>query len=455
MANTINIGRLYGRTIIASGIEFVQRMPVEQRATTGSQVTALNRGMREGGAQGVKEAWDVFMHGYSRSQEARRAGGAANPDVGDEYFRGTGWVLPALGYRIRLAADALVVNVGERMASYSMGYREADRAGLKGGTGAHTEYAENVARHVQGEMERIRQSLKPGERVPQGGVTPRKAPPATYEQAGQFGEKTTPAGASIKSPFGERLDYNALAREAFATSRDLAYQRNLGAATEAIADVRMKIPLMQAVVAFFRTSSRISQDMIQMDPVLGTIGTTQDAVKAAFGKGPWAAVKGDPASNIFARSRDAHSLPLSQRLADQAMGVMIATAGAALTANGVLTGPGPNDAAVKRKMMNEGWRPGAFAVPDGEGGIQGYIPLARLVGAYAMPLLTGASIYEMFTRDESPWTTRRRPSPASSCPRRGWCPPSPACGTSTNSSTSPSLPTPTRRPAPWSGWRPT
>lgn len=408
VGNTINIPRLYGRTAGGAAIESAFGVPMSQRATTGSQITGLNRGMKEGSIQAVKEAWDVFMHGYSQKLEAdTNATRQINPDIPTEqgHFRGKKWLPLTVGYRIRLAADALVTNVGERMATYSMGYREADRAGLKNGTAAHTEYAENVARHVQGEMLRIRQKLQPGERVPQGGVTPRRDPGSTWEYADDRGSKTTGGGPNIGGFGIDRLDYNALAKEAFTMSRDLAFQRELGTAAEAAASFRGQVPLMQAVVAFYRTSSRIAADMIQQHPVLGTIGTVQDATKAAFGHGPWARVAGER-SSILARSRDAHSLPMSQRLADQAMGMMAATAGAALAANGVITALGPTDSSVTRRMMNEGWRPLSWVIPDGEGGIQGYIPLTRLIGPYAMSLGFGAALYEMVSKGESIWDAR-------------------------------------------------
>lgn len=394
VANVVNIPRLYWRTAVGAGVERAFRVPMEQRATTGSQLTGLNRGLREGSIQAVKEAWDVFMEGMPA---ADRATEALNPDIGrNTTFTGKKWLPLAAGYRIRLAADALVTNLGERMASYSMGYREADRAGLKAGSAAHTEYAENVTRHVQGEMQRLRAQLEPGERVAQGGVTQRLAARPTDYATGGKGY-----GSGLKSPFGDRLDYTGLAREAFTISKDLAFQRELGRSARWLAQGRSEVPVLGSVVPFFRTTTRIAADMLQEHPVLGPIGTTQDAIKAAFGHGPYAALeKGPGGGNILARSRDPSTLPMSQRLADHSLGAMVTATGAVLAANGVITALGPTDTSVQRKMRDEGWRPLSLVIPDGQGGIRGYIPLTRLLGPHAMALGLGATLYEMKQRGE-------------------------------------------------------
>ena len=404
ISNAMNIPRLYGRTAIGASIEggaqAIGKLTQEQRATTRSQLTGLNRGMREGGMQGVREAFDVLMHGYSRAAEQLNPGNSPqiNPDVPQESFRGPKWLPLTVGYRIRLAADSLVTTMGERMASYAMGYREADRAGLRPGTAPHTEYAEAVTRQVQNSMENLRRDLEPGQRLPQGGVTQRQAAGTTYDRPGQRGETVTPGRNGVRSPFGDRLDYESLAKEAFTMSRDLAFQRDLGRASEAVAGLRTQVPLLQAVVPFYRTTSRIAADMVQQHPVLGPIGTTQDAIKAAFGQGPYADL--GEGGSLLTRSRDASTLPMSQRLADHALGAMGATVGASMAAAGVITALGPNDAAVRRRMMDEGWRPLSLVIPDGQGGVKGYIPLTRLLGPHAMSLGLGAAMFERAERGQ-------------------------------------------------------
>ena len=73
----------------------------------------------------------------------------------------------------------------------------------------------------------------------------------------------------------------------------------------------------------------------------------------------------------------------------------MAAAGAALMAGGVITGTGPADASVRRKMQDEGWRPLSIQTENG------YIPLGQLLGPLALPVAFGATIQEQRMRGGS------------------------------------------------------
>jgi len=80
----------------------------------------------------------------------------------------------------------------------------------------------------------------------------------------------------------------------------------------------------------------------------------------------------------------------------------VAMTGALMVAHGMMTDNGPADASVRRKMMDEGWRPLALRTANG------YIPVARLLGPLAFPLAFGASLQRMHQEGKqvSPSTAR-------------------------------------------------
>ena len=65
------------------------------------------------------------------------------------------------------------------------------------------------------------------------------------------------------------------------------------------------------------------------------------------------------------------------------MGAGVAAAAFGLAMNNLLTDNGPSDTSVRRKMLDEGWRPNAIPIPDLQGGTAGYLPMEWFLGPLA------------------------------------------------------------------------
>ncbi len=120
--------RLYARTAIGAGMEGAgERLGAIQRYERGHHPCpswlAWTAASARAGMQALREMWDVFLNGGAPWRRRHRTPPGGSGPCPLEF-----------GYRIRLAADALVGNLGERMASYSLAYREADRAGIASNT---------------------------------------------------------------------------------------------------------------------------------------------------------------------------------------------------------------------------------------------------------------------------------------------------------------------------------
>lgn len=372
ISNAINIPRLYARTAIGAGIEGgaqrLGRLQAGERATTMSQLSGLTRGIREGSTQALEEAWHVITQGGTTTAQDL-------PDTG----RGLKRLPFEFGYRIRIAADTLITNMVERAASYSMAYREADRANFNPGSPEWTRYAEDTARRIQGRMQQMRlEAAREGRKVEQGGTAPRQAS-ATPDLTGRdLGEDAI----------------GQLAKEAFGVARRAVFQQQTGKLTSIVGGTR-RDGLLSWVVPFFNTTANISAEGLTMNPLTGPLGTSIDIARAAAGRGPYGVARGTKnAGSMLTRTDTAAVLPMSQRIAEHGIGALAAVTGGILAANGLITDLGPPDASVRRRMMDEGWRPGAIRTPNG------YVPIAQLLGPLASPLLFGVALHSIHNRGQ-------------------------------------------------------
>jgi hypothetical protein len=369
----VNLPLTNARIATAAGIERTGNVPARERTATFSMLRGFDEGRAAGASQASQEFLQILRSGKIGDELAVSAD-LPQPLVTHPV---AGPVLE-FGYRLRLASDRFYTTMGNRMASMGLAYREAERAGLTSGTPEYARYVEQTGRRIQATMDSLaKEAASEGRRVPQGPAVPRAPEPAL------------PAGMKRTAP--AEANYDALAKEAFQISRRLVYQQEPGALTSAFGKTRA-VSALSTVVPLYRTIATMAATGISYHPAIGTAGALVDLARGMGGEG--AALSGPYARSatsggFLTRTNTAAVLPLSQRLADSVLvGGSVAALGAVLMSQGILTGPGPSDASVRRRMMDEGWRPLALHFGDT------YIPIGQALGPLGMPLGMGATIQE-------------------------------------------------------------
>lgn len=344
-SNALNVPLTYNRVIQASVMEGLGerlgKIKPDERSAVLAELDGLNQGLIAGTVDGMRDALRVMVKG----------GKVVRAEQPPGLVRGPAGLALEFGQRMRVAADVLFSEVGERMAANALGIREAQREGLKYGSG---DFRKRAAALSEG----IRAALGAGG-VEQGGVlsTAGKADAAKIEQ---------------------------LASEALAMAKRGIFQQELGSTAKAVEEVRGTYAT-RFFVPFYRTAANIASQGLSMTPGVGQAGIAADLVGAkAFGKGAY------KAGNAFTTTNTAAVLPASHRLADANLGLMVAATGGALTAAGLMTGGPPKDQTLRRAWYDAGHKPYSLKVGDQE------VPIARLVGPLALPLIFGAALADAY-----------------------------------------------------------
>lgn len=369
----VNLPLTNARIAAASAVERAANVPARERTATFSMLRGFDEGKAAGASQASQEFLQILRSGKIGDELAVSAD-LPQPLVTHPV---AGPVLE-FGYRLRLASDRFYTTMGNRMASMGLAYREAERAGLTSGTPEYARYVEQTGRRIQATMDSLaKEAAGEGRRVPQGPAVPRAPEPAL------------PAGMKRTAP--AEANYDALAKEAFQISRRLVYQQEPGALTSAFGKTRA-VSALSTVVPLYRTIATMAATGISYHPAIGTAGALVDAARGMAGEGallsgPYA--RSATSGGFLTRTNTASVLPLSQRLADSVLvGGSVAALGAVMMSQGLITGTGPSDASVRRRMMDEGWRPLALHFGDT------YIPLGQALGPLGMPFGMGATIQE-------------------------------------------------------------
>lgn len=355
ISNSINVAKLYPRTALAAGMEEVAqifgKVDKADRATTFSEVAGMNAAISSGFIQAGRKALTALTQGVE----------PVNKEMPKGLTTGKKGLLIETGQRIRVAADVMAQEIGETIGIHMLAYRQATREGFKFGG------REYVAR-TQQLIEQITNALERGE-VEQGGTALRDSLTGTV----------TP---------------DALAKEVKSISRRLIFQQEQGAGAKKIGSLRSvdrnSADVVGLMVPFYRTIANIASEGATMTPGWGAAGIGLDLARSG------GAYAGEAGSK-FARTNTAAVLPASQRAADQVLGVGMAAMAAGLVGNGLMTGAGPKDRNEREAMRNEGWQPYSLKIGDS------YVPVTRILGPLAFPLVFGASMKEAWDK-EGTWS---------------------------------------------------
>ena len=345
ISNGFNIPVHYNRVFQAALMEGVGerlgKLQPHERSASLDEVRAMNAGFTSGITQGMREALDLLVQGGTPVRAEQPQGVVGGP---------IGLLLEG-GQRLRIAADALTQHIGESMATNALAAREARREGLKGGAPA---FAQRAAVLAAG----IKTKLAQGE-VPQLGTLPTRG-------------------------MDDAAKVDQLAGEVTAWAKRSVFQANLGTSAKAVDESRAA-PVVRFMVPFFRTLANLGAQAATMTPGLGQAGIAADLGAAkAFGKGAYAA------GNAFTTSNTPAVLPASQRLADANLGVMVAATGGALVASGLMVGAPPRDQRLRDAWYAAGNRPYALKLRDTQ------VPIERMLGPLAVPLVFGASLMDSY-----------------------------------------------------------
>lgn len=393
LGTLLNVSTIVPRTGIAAGYEGAAQalggVKATERSATFGQAGALLGGIKKGGAQGFRAAGDVLRRGTA-SPHVTTFGAPQGALFGDA-TRGqriASGVLEA-PYRLRLASDAFHANLGEEMASAGLAYRETERAGFKKGTQEFENFRTYTKQQIDSRMQQLaNEAHQQGTSVPQGPARPR-----TRNLAPGSGPGTL-----------KDTDVEGLAKEAFGIAKSLIFQGQAGTIAGGLGAARKGA--LTGPVPFFTTLANVGAQWLENHPLIGPAGTALDLVRSggdAAGRklsvqGPYSKVGG--AGNRFTSSNSAAVRPASQRLANATIGAAVAGVGYGMVKAGLVTPPGPADTSVKRKMMDEGWRPNAIPVNDQDGNVQGYLPIDWLLGPWAGAFGFGAEQADRNERGE-------------------------------------------------------
>lgn len=355
-SNLLNIPRLYIRTALASAFEELVGVPQDQRSATLSELKGLAVGQASGIVQATKDALDVMLHGRDpvATEQARTLVGRRL--LGSEKLAtGVGLVAEG-GSRLRIASDVLYQHLGETGAAHMMAYRQASREGLKGD--AYAKRVQNLA----------------------ASITAKLAESHERDEHGRL--KVGQGGTALPDPETGVISVDDLAAEARAIAKRLIFQQEMGTAATRFGGLRGDTAIGWAI-PFYKTLANIAAEGVTMSPLGIVAGTIPDLARTN-------SAYAGPSGHVFARTDNAAVLPASQRLADQALGILISMIGFALVLAGQMTGPGPNDERERRAWLNDGKRPYAWVSTDKQGK-KHYTPLTRLIGPLVIPLAIGAA----------------------------------------------------------------
>lgn len=166
------------------------------------------------------------------------------------------------------------------------------------------------------------------------------------------------------------------AREATFT-QPLRRDSALGSAAARVQDFTNAVPVAKMIIPFVRTPMNVLKAALQRTPILQFMSKT---------------LREDLASGVPSRVASARGKIAS--------GLTMYGAAAFAAAEGVITGSGPTDPALRAQMMETGWRPYSIRMSDGKGGYK-YVeyrrvePFATLFGTVADIIDISGHVSEM------------------------------------------------------------
>lgn len=129
--------------------------------------------------------------------------------------------------------------------------------------------------------------------------------------------------------------------QAWSEATELMFQGDLGKLSKSIDQMRNTSPLLRYFLPFLKTPINVFKETVSLTPVLGRlVGRTAERLNSP-----------DLATRQLA---EAHVM----------VGTLIWSSALSLAAQGMLTGPGPEDPKAKRKKEAAGWLPNALKVGD-------------------------------------------------------------------------------------------
>jgi hypothetical protein len=198
--------------------------------------------------------------------------------------------------------------------------------------------------------------------------------------------------------------YQTKAKEILNQSLNTVYRGKMTELDFGTKKLRSSQPVLQFVIPFLQTMSRIAYAGADMVPILGQAMLARDLAKGKYGGNTGI---GNLATNFkqgfTARTElatDAKGVTtgkegdrqlLSQRIAMQTIGLTAVMSGVAMAAVGALTVPGPDDPEERARWLDEGNRP--YNLKIGKTSIS----ITGALGPLAWPLMFGAMMHDRVT----------------------------------------------------------
>ena len=198
--------------------------------------------------------------------------------------------------------------------------------------------------------------------------------------------------------------YQTKAKEILNQSLNTVYRGKMTEMDFGTRKLRSSQPVLQFVIPFLQTMSRIAYAGADMVPILGQGLLARDLAKGKYGgntgignlatnfkQGFTARGELTTDTNGVTTGKEADRQLLSQRIAMQTIGLTAVMSGVALAAVGALTGPGPDDPEERSRWLDEGNRP--YNLKIGKTSIS----ITGALGPLAWPLMFGAMMHDRVT----------------------------------------------------------
>ncbi|NDB90953.1 MAG: hypothetical protein EB166_09145, partial [Thaumarchaeota archaeon] len=199
-------------------------------------------------------------------------------------------------------------------------------------------------------------------------------------------------------------EYQTKAKEILNQSLNTVYRGKMTEMDFGTRRLRSSQPVLQFVIPFLQTMSRIAYAGADMVPILGQGMLVRDLVKGKYGgntgmnnlatnfkQGFTARAELATDANGVTTGKEADRQLLSQRIAMQTIGLTAVMSGIAMAAVGALTGPGPDDPEERSRWLDEGNRP--YNLKIGKNSIN----ITAALGPLAWPLMFGAMMHDRVT----------------------------------------------------------
>jgi hypothetical protein len=384
------VSDMIGNALMGGVVEVPRRIIQAGVESSMEKVGLINRRDRIIFSDGATKAtWAGFTGAFANAIKAASdflvEGGEGVRSEGQRtLISGKLGIIPEIGLRSRMAADAFVHTLGLGISTAQVVDREMQKRGLRWGTPEYRGKSSDLRRSL---ASRLR---KTGEDAPN--ITDN-----TLEGEIMRGA----AGMVFQEPF-----------------RGIFGLESMRDSTQSL--------FWNLLIPFYRTTANIAVTSFEMTPIVGAIPLGIDLAASYLNRGPYAPERlsyserpsfdpynptqpapelhlskaqrtsgipdRDPDWNRLTRTSDIKVKPAVQRISMQILGTMYAGLAAGMYAAGMMTGGGPGDEKERKALEKDGWKPFALHIGDQ------YYEVIKLIGPLALPMMMGAGIAEVVDR---------------------------------------------------------